>query len=105
MNPHCRIRSIRYKKSPHLIEVIPQPRWRGVSKKAKKSLDDILGFYPDDIAGIAMVAWGFDGHWSRATHIHKDSFIGQTLLPAFVSDVLRRDTMQDVIHDTIRIIE
>lgn len=101
IDPHCRIRSISYKKSPHLVEVFPRKRDTDVVKKMRRYFDDICGYYPDGCAGMVVVAWDFDGHWARATNIHKDSFVGQTLLPAFIGDILRRDTMKDVIHDTI----
>ena len=51
------------------------------------------------IAGFALVAWGFDGGFTRGSRIHHDSFIGQTLLPSMVAEILRRDTAAEVAED------
>lgn len=103
-NPHCRIGTIRYKNS-NLIEIRPKLRGADLPVRMKKNFEEICSYYPDGMAGMVIVAWGFDGGWSRATRIHKDSFVGQTLMPSFVEDILRRDTMKDVVHDTIQWVE
>src|SRR4051812_5762836 len=103
MNPHCRISTIRYKKSPNVIEIIPRPR-TGINpdKRMRKNFDAICeNFEKEGIAGMVIVAWGFEGQWRRAVEVHNDSYVGPTLLPSFVADILRRDTMRDVVHDTI----
>lgn len=103
MKTHCRISSVRYKKAPHVVEIIPRPRQsinpEGNMRKCFEKICDI--FEKRGMAGMTIVAWDFDGTWNRATEMHRNSFVGQTLLPAFVSDILRRDTMKDVVHDTI----
>lgn len=103
LNPHCRIGTVRHKKSPNVIEIIPRPR-PGIQpeRRMNQNFENLCEqFSQDGMAGMVMVAWGFDGRWNRATEIHKDSFVGPTLLPSFVADILRRDTMKDVVHDTI----
>ena len=101
-NPHCRIGTIRHKFAPHLAELRPEPRGRGFEAEMKRNFDTMCGFFRDEgIAGIAMVAWGFDGRFSRSTRVHPDSPIGQTLLPSFVAEVLRRDISASVTMDVL----
>jgi len=54
------------------------------------------------IAGFAIVAWGFDGSFLRGTRIHQEGFIGLTLMPSVVAEILRRDISQDVAEDVFR---
>lgn len=98
VDTHCRIGNIKYKDS-NLIELRPSPRGDEIKRTMRKNYESIVKDV--DIAGIAIVAWGFDGRWSRASHIHRDSVIGQTLMPSFVAEILRRDTMRDVLEDMI----
>lgn len=95
----CRIGKVKYKNAPHLVEIVPHVRGAEFRDTMHKHVDLICDYHPKGIAGFAIVAWGFDGQWSRSTRIHKDSFVGQTLMPSFVADILRRDTMKDVAED------
>ena len=96
----CRIGKVKYKNAPHLAEIVPYVRGAEFRETMHRHVDLICGYHPKGIAGFAIVAWGFDGQWSRGTRIHGDSFVGQTMLPGFVADILRRDTMQDVIYSS-----
>lgn len=102
MNPRCRIGSVRLKGSPHLAEIKPRIRGREFEAEMKAHLDTICGHYRDEgIAGLVVVGWGFDGSFNRAYRIHPASFVGQTLLPSFVADILRRDTAADAARDVL----
>lgn len=44
-----------------------------------------------DLAGYAIVSWGFDGWRNSGWRIHDKSQIGETMMPAIVKDVLVRN--------------
>jgi len=99
----CRIGKIRYKSAPYLAEIVPHMRGSSFPKLMHEFVDKIGGYYEKDgMAGFCVVAWGFDGNYSRGTRIHEDSYIGITMMPSMVADILRRDTMQDVVYDTLK---
>lgn len=100
VDQHCRIGAIRYKDS-NLVEIIPRPRGYDLQKGLRRSVERIIETSAGDMAGAVCVAWDFPGRWIRATHMHTESPIGQTFMPSFVSEILRRDTMRDVIDETI----
>ena len=70
--------------------------------KMRRCTEMLISFYPTNIGGFAVVAWGLDGSWARAVEIRNESFIGQTLLPSFVADVLRRDTAAEAAREVLR---
>lgn len=96
---HCRIGKVRYKAHPYLVEIRPAPRGQGMGATSQRFLKEIIDQHPKGIAGFAIVAWGFDGSFSRGIKLNEDSPVGITMLPSYVSDVLRRETMKDVFHD------
>ena len=100
MKGGCRIGKVRYKHVPHLVEIVPHVRGSEFRGVMHNHVDLICDYHPQGIAGFAIVAWGFNGEFSRGTRIHNDSFVGNTMLPGFVADILRRDTIRDIIDDT-----
>ncbi len=89
------------------MEIVPRPR-DGINpdKRMRKNFERLCSESSrGGLAGMVMVTWDFEGRWNRAVEVHNDSFIGPTLLPSFVADILRRDTMRDVFHDTFMFIE
>jgi hypothetical protein len=104
MNPHCRIGKIRHKAAPHLIEIVPQVRGADFPATLKNHAEYIGQHLLSDggMAGFVVVAWGFDGQFMRGTRFHRDSFVGKTFAPAFVAEVLRRDTAADVANEVMR---
>lgn len=105
MNTHCRIGKVRLKGTN--IEVLDvQPRGVDRFSEAKYELDYMLGHFAESgLAGYAIVMWGFKGEWNRSSWAHEDSFVGTTFMPAFVAEVLRRDTINAVIEHDYEIIE
>lgn len=100
MTNHCRIGKITYKNKPHLVEIRPTPRGLQIMSNLSQFAETIISNYPNnDMAGFAIVTWAFDGTFSRGTSTHKDSPVGVTMMPSYVSDVLRRDTAADVFRD------
>lgn len=100
MNPHCKIGRVVPKGN---IVIMPNAgASRLVVEKMRRCTEMIASFYPKDMGGFALVAWGLDGRWARAVEIRKESFIGQTLLPSFIADVLRRDTAAEVTREVLR---
>jgi hypothetical protein len=69
---------------------------RKVADKLREHAENILALGVDKLAGFALVTWDMDGRYARGTYFRKDSFVGQTFLPEFVSAVLRRDVAADV---------
>jgi len=53
------------------------------------------------MAGYVVIGFGFDGSFSRGTRLHPDAFIGHTLLPSFIAEILRRDISKDVTLDVL----
>lgn len=94
----CRIGKVRYKNAPHLVEIIPEIRGARYPEMMHKYVDTIDSHYEKGMAGFVIVGWGFDGKFSRGSCIHIDSFVGVTMLPSFIAEILRRDTTEDVIH-------
>ena len=98
----CRIGKVTYKNAPYLAEIIPEIRGADFVKTMHEHVDIISSYHPRGVAGFAVVAWGFDGQFSRGTRLHKDSFVGHTLLPSFVAEILRRDVAKDIAEDVVR---
>jgi len=99
---NCRIGKITYKAVPHLSEVIPHVRGAEFREVMHDYTDKICGFYPKGMAGFVIVGWDFNGHFARGTRLHEDSFVGNTLLPSFIADILRRDTAKDVADEVVK---
>ncbi len=91
IDPHCRIRSIRRKASPHLIEVMPKKRadYRKPMHKLVDRINDEYDDHKSDIAYYAVVAIGFDGSYMVGSKMHKDSPYTSTLAPAMVAECVR----------------
>lgn len=98
---NCRIGKVTYKSAPHLSEIIPHVRGAEFREIMHEHTNIICDGYPKGLAGFAIVAWGFDGTFMRGTRMHDDSFVGKTLLPSFVADILRRDVAIDVSMDVM----
>ncbi len=95
----CRIGKIRPKHGLMLI-----PKWQrsldeSHVKDMHRSLDTIAGFFEDDLAGLVIVGYDFKGNFSRATKTHVDAPWGPTTLPAFVAEILRRDSVSGQIEE------
>jgi hypothetical protein len=98
MNPHCRIGRVRLKAHPEVRVIVgsraDNPLHDRLQRQARLIAEKLPG-----MCGYAVVAWEADGTFSRATATTKAWPVGQTMLPSFVADVLRRDTMRDVADD------
>jgi len=68
----------------------------------KKHLDTIVSHFPNHLGALVIVGIGTEGSFSRATRIAQDGFIGETLLPAMVGEILRRDVSVSVADELIR---
>ena len=100
MNPHCRISKVRWKDAPHLVEIFPKKRGIEYRQVMINHADEICGMIDDKgIAGFAMFAWNFDGYYAWSRRIHPESFVGTTLLPSFMQEVMRRSLAVDVARD------
>lgn len=99
MDPHCRIGRIRMKAGGAEVRVFERPR-SGLPDKLRRNVETLIGYFPD-MAGFAIVCWGADASWSRATGDSGKSPITLTLMPSFVAEVLRRDVTDDVVCDRL----
>lgn len=101
MNWHCRIGKVTPKAG---LSIVPR-HVSGLTYEAvndmKNKLDLMASYMPHDLAGIAIVVWSLDGSFNRATKHHVRSPIGPTWLPAFVAEVLRRDTMTTIAREEL----
>ncbi len=43
-----------------------------------------------EMAGWAIVGWGFDGTSTCGYKVHQDSVVKPSLIPSYISDVIRR---------------
>lgn len=99
MNPHCQIRSIRYKDKPHLLEIVPRKR-TDYREIMHQHVDQICDTFNDgDMAVYSIIGIGFDGYFNSALRTHKDSPFRSALLPTALSDIQRRRIMEDVAQD------
>lgn len=99
MNAHCKIGKITPKK---LLALPTRPREEELCHALVEHATTIAGYYRDTgMAGFAVVAWGFDGSFSRGSRTHPDGFVGQTLAPSFVAEILRRDTAAVVTREVL----
>lgn len=84
---------------------IIKPAQRGLSPEAielmKRHLETIVGYYPNCLGSLVIVGIGLDGNFSRATRISKDCFLGETLLPSVVAEILRRDVAESVANEVV----
>lgn len=99
-NIHCRIGKVTRKKQPNLV-VLP-PAFRGLSPEKiqdmHESVDIISAGFAGNLAAIIIVGISFDGQFNRASVIDNNSPYGPTMIPAIVSEILRRDTIADVLE-------
>jgi hypothetical protein len=85
------------------IRLLPSAETCGEgAAKMREQANVVANFYPDRMGGFVIVAWGMDGAWSRALYLRPECFVGQTLVPAFVSEILRRDVAADVTREVLR---
>ena len=97
---HCRISRVIPKNAPNVIEIVPNIR--GVdAERAHRSIDEIEQYFERGIAGIAIVAWNFNGEtWSSAL-IDRDSFVGNMYLPDYVASILRYRIMEKAAESVV----
>lgn len=62
------------------------PMRRDLLRNAKEIHDGIM-----DMAGFVIVAWARSGTYLRATRVGNGTVVGETMLPAYVSNILQRD--------------
>lgn len=102
-NTHCRVGRIKLKSGGAEVRVLHAAERGELNDKLVEHAGIIAGLFPkdDEMMGFVVVAWGRDGGFSRGTRIHRDSQVGETMIPSFVADVLRRDTMESVARDVL----
>lgn len=101
MTNNCRIGKVTYKKAPHLVEIRPAPRGKELKSSLLKYAEQVSDNFPEGMAGLVVIGWGFDGTFSRGFQIHKDSNVGITMLPAFIQEIMRRDISEAVTRDIL----
>ncbi|HET7409685.1 MAG TPA: hypothetical protein VFJ13_05750 [Paracoccaceae bacterium] len=103
MNAHCRIRRVRFKAGGEMRVLDRAPAENGLHDDLRRRVGILVESFPD-MAGFAVVVWDDKGWFSRGTGWNNRlSPIGQTLLPSFVAEVLRRDTVEDVVRDRFEV--
>lgn len=75
---------------------------RQIERALIRHASEIAGYWPGHMGGFAVVAWGLDGRWARGVRISGKSFMGPTMLPSFIADILRRDVAADVAREVLR---
>jgi hypothetical protein len=101
MNPHCRIGRVK-PKSGNVTMLPGVDTSREIEQALRRHAAQIADYWPGHMGGFAIVAWAMDGRWARGTRINNKSFVGQTLLPAYVAEILRRDVAADVTREVLR---
>lgn len=95
----CRIGKVNYKKP--LLSVI-EPRKRGQFKdNMLNNVERICNYYPEGLAGYAIIGIGFDGTFSRGFRIDKEAPFGRTIFVAACSEILRRDIAEEITKDIL----
>lgn len=100
MNQHCKIGQVTMKGN---LALVPKSE-AAINTLAvfRRHAETIASYYPDNLAGFAIVAFDMQGRFARGVEVRKDCFIGQTLLSEFVAAILRRDTAADVTKEILR---
>lgn len=87
------------------IELLPRrPRseFRDIMHQHVDQICDYLEETNGGMAAYCIVGFDFNGGFSRATRIHKESFLSPYILPGIVSTVLNRDVARDVAEDVMK---
>lgn len=101
MNPHCRIGRVTMKASN--VVVLPGVDSSGsIERGMLRDVHELASYYPGRMGGYALVAWNMEGRWARGIRLNPKCFIGLTMLPSFVAEVLRRDISADVTKEVLR---
>jgi len=89
----CRIGKIKLKGGAilHRLPVLEKDEAHAGIMRAARMVSE----YTPILHGYVVFGWDQDGMSSLGYRIDKDSYIGRTLLPAFVADALRRRMIED----------
>jgi hypothetical protein len=99
MDAHCKIGKIIPKDKK--ISVISSAK--ETNEEMKKAISDFRECWDrlEQVTGYFVVAWDKEGGFYRAFNIMADSAIPMTLLPSWVSEVVRRCIMEDTAEDIL----
>ncbi len=104
MDTHCRIRSYR-PRGGNLSIIVPKPK-ADFRKAMHQHVDSICDGLSDSestagMAWFAITAMSFNGYYQAARGAHPESPIGRVLMPAVISEILRRYAVEDVAMDVV----
>lgn len=103
MRTHSRIGKVTYKQSG--LSVLP-PKPTSLTEvelsRMHSALDNIFdSLSQKGVAGLFVVGIGMDMSFNRATRWHPDAPFGETLVPSFIAEILRRDISENIAHNAI----
>lgn len=91
---HARIGKVSFKGGP-TIHRLPTQRyedWRGLMIDQARKV--AANFGPDEVAGFVVIAWAADSSHSVGWRLDENSLLGRTMLPSWLSDVVRRELIE-----------
>ena len=78
------------------VRVLDRPQRDNTASDMIRASTMIADFFPDDMAGFVVVAWGSDGSHSMGYHVNTEkSPFGVGAIAAVVGDMIRRHLIED----------
>ena len=92
----CRIGKIRMKAGGAEVHRLPLSDKDRVQRLMAEKAAKLASLYkPGEMVGYVVFGWDINGYHSTAYLIEEKSPIGLTLLPAYISDALRRRMIEE----------
>lgn len=85
-----RVRAVRFKDGRELRVLRSPDPLPEVESALLRHARDMVDGRMAPLAGFALVCWDAQGFHNRSWRVSKNSFLGDTLMPAYVADVLRK---------------
>lgn len=94
---HYRIGRVRPKDGGaevHILDANPGARDEAQGHLQRHAREIGQKFVAGDLAGFAVIGWGFDGTYSLGYYVHNRSPITETLMPSFTHDAMLRERIE-----------
>lgn len=101
-NPsHCRISRVRMKNGPD-VRVLARDEISPLGNAMREGVHTIAGTLGHEMDGYFIIGWDRKGNFSNGFHHPADGAIPLSLLPAWIAEIVRRQTVTTVqINDVL----
>lgn len=87
----CRISKVKMKEGGAIILPLKAKDRTETHRLLLKHASAVCDFFPEnEMAGFAIIGWGFDGSNSCGYKWHEDSVVKPALIPSYIADITRR---------------